>query len=333
MGTRLLSLWLAVILVGWPAPRAHADGQQIAQQATQLAGLGVMLATTDAIGSASACVSGNSPTPWADCSKLALNVVTVAGTVMSMMANKEAAAAQTGSGGAAGGATGDVPANPYADLLEPPAGVSPLTFENCKKSPASPACLDGLKKDLDNKLAEYKDGLNSGAIAPPAGSSVGDTLGALDAALDGSLDSQSLSPDSAFSEGEAKKVADRESVDSGMNFESGPGGGGGGGGYSKKDSQPKSPIQGKLVIKNGLERVDSATGQSLSLWQLASLRYLGKDNGRYTGLARIEFLRQRASKIAQQASARVQLPTIIPRGKKNALAPTSPVVPTRLPLN
>ncbi len=318
---------LLFLLSGYATRASAQDLFSAATAAQALGGAGAAIGIVDTILSGVHCIElaasdGAAPPPSISthCAMLPLNAMSAAGMMASMAGSGKAAAATEAQDKSKSEKAKKGDKSPFENK-NAPSGVSPEAWALCQDQGATPTCLGALQDDLNSVMSAYKDGLVSGAIPSPDGLSPEEAIAQLDAALDG----QAL--DGEFEQGKENMVANRAAVNAGMDFD------GGGSmdavGGDKKTGGPTSPIKGKLVIKNDLERLDSETGLPLTLWQLATLRYLGPSNSRYMGLARIEYLRQRTQKIATRAA----LPTGIRRGPASAHAAPSPITPTKLPMN
>jgi hypothetical protein len=230
---------------------------------------------------------------------------------------------------------GGAPPNPDICVLAP--GTCPSDDDSpnpldpdgdfCEKNPqicqcsgtaasSSPICNPNT---VNSQIPTIKKGLTDGTIALPPGSSLEDTLAALDAlpdnlavassVLTGSKPNSELAKLSGIRGSGGGKTARGKSGQAGLdafNESSGFDASAGGGFGLGTGGRPASPVDtkglGGIVFDGSLNVIDSDTGNSLSLWERATRRYQGESlfKGRAVMMARVENIKKLARVAAQE---------------------------------
>lgn len=254
----------------------------------------------------SGCNAANVSTSGA-CFQAGMNTLAIAGGVLSIVSSFMSAGGARGSGASFG--AGFSPNN--ASLAER-LGCKTLAECGCTGPDAAlnPVCSNDALNKLNENLDAARAVITSGA-GVPEGTDINSALAELDAGQ--AKLNEALSALSAFESGElspesfANAGKGQGYTGGAAEFDDFGGGGGFGGGSGIKAGPEDRAGLGRAVAINQLDLMDPDTGKNLTLWQRATRRYQGGQDGkRAFHMARVEFIRQQSKKRLAMASAQAK---------------------------
>jgi len=302
---------------------ADMNGATVASSAMSMAGMAI--AGVDAMSSIDNCfkdkstageASSASPT-WKSCAKLALNVAAIAASVASLAASQAADEATESQG--MGGLPYTAPTTPYGsgNTTNPftttttplPSGLSENTLTFCQQNASSKECITNLQTDLNNRLNDYKGALAAGILSPPPGSTVQETIAAIDAGMKGaSIRGHDLGDLAMSDASDAGAATSEGSVESEETAATAGEGGAVENSFSLAGLNAPTPTPGKLGMTTGgigtygYGGGGAGKAPGLTLWQKATKLFMGPKARQGISLAQVEMERKKSLTLANRST-------------------------------